>query len=196
MGHAMQHDMVISSFVAPGEFASIVDSNEDAVVAIISAKKSAHSNVRQRINRELDKYLYLFAEIITLLDGSKHESQSSKVGYSARKDDTRSDARSTQDSRNGFSRRLPPVIEDESDHRMTVDDFRKKTNTQASDQMLSRDRSSVERRTLSSIQKRRESSDTGNIRLTDKELKSFMKEKDELMNLYPQMRGIDSSKLC
>lgn len=194
MSDTMQHDCVISSFLAPGEFAALVDNQSEAVFAMIYSKQAAHSNLRERLNSSIQKYAGLVAEIFMAIEQSKVTGYSSRLPLSARKDDIKSEARSTQDSRTLGSRRLPPVMEDDSDRQLIAGSFRKQTLNQASDQWIGKGKSQADRRVVSSIQNRRDSSEQLNLRMNDKELKSYMREKNELMSLYPQLKDMESGR--
>jgi hypothetical protein len=196
MSHTMQHDSVISNFVAPGEFAATIDSKDDAVAAMIAIKRAAHDNVRERSAQETSKYVHLLAEMMAVLEMPASSTETTRYRQSARKDETRSDARSTQDSRNGLSRRAPALTEEDSHRQLIERHFAKQKASQTSEHMLVKDaKLSADRRTMSSLQKRRDSAEQPRSGLTDKELKSFIKEKEELMKLYPQLRDFDSSSL-
>lgn len=177
----MLNDSIANTYLTPGLFAALCEgSNDDkkeATDLMIKVKQSAYQNMSERLESVVHKYM-------TLLTFTSEEL--SRAETLRQRGDLKSPVSGAWGSQSKDSRLVSTAL---STHRMADDSSSGPGNTGRWSAT-----SKVDQRASSSNQGRKKS-DANQKKMSDKELKSFLREKDDLMNLYPQLKDIESSRL-
>ena len=176
----MHNDSMANTYLTPGLFAALCEGDrqdsKDVTNLMIKVKQAAYNNLSERLESVMHKYMTLLTFASQEVDRSENTNQ---------RDGLRSQHSAAQASQSKDSRLVSTNL---SSHRIADD-----TSTQHGQTGRWSTTSKGEPRANSSHLGRR-MSDVDQRKLTDREMKSFLTEKDDLMNLYPQLKDMESSR--